>query len=312
MHVARSRCFARSCCFAAARLALARPGPACACNASAHIRTTLASVHTPIWQATRLQVRGVAAGGVRAKVAVIQFSNDVRVEQGPADVDVEAFEALMTGMVRSFNMLGWCRLAWSARLARSCAAPHEWRHSIAIATSTDAPARNRTPHIHWFGRPTHPVAQHRMNGGTNMCHVLCNGTASPLLMETISRSHLLPAQHRMNGGTNIALAVQKAGQLLKPLGPRTQRVLVLLTDGRIDSHQVSSAAEPPARHATHGWLGWLAVCAACGGLHQARLSMLLAATCECSSTLHPICAVQSREAHDMCARLADEQASAAG
>ncbi len=42
----------------------------------------------------------------------------------------------------------------------------------------------------------------------------------------------------MNGGTNIALAVQKAGQLLKPLGPRTHRVLALLTDGRIDSHQV--------------------------------------------------------------------------
>ncbi|PRW34079.1 glycoside hydrolase isoform A [Chlorella sorokiniana] len=102
-------------------------------------------------------VRGVADGGVRAKVAVVQFSNDCRVEQGPTDVDVESFEALMAGM------------------------------------------------------------------------------------------------HRMNGGTNIALAVQKAGQLLKPLGPRTQRVLVLLTDGRIDTHQ-------------------------------------------------------SREAHDMCARLADEQA----
>jgi Mg-chelatase subunit ChlD len=104
-------------------------------------------------------VRGVADGGVRAKVAVVQFSNDCRVEQGPTDVDVESFEALMAGM------------------------------------------------------------------------------------------------HRMNGGTNIALAVQKAGQLLKPLGPRTQRVLVLLTDGRIDTHQ-------------------------------------------------------SREAHDMCARLADEQARA--
>lgn len=44
----------------------------------------------------------------------------------------------------------------------------------------------------------------------------------------------------MNGGTNISLAIQKAGQLLKPLSPTTQRVLVLLTDGRIDSHQVGS------------------------------------------------------------------------
>ena len=98
-----------------------------------------------------------------------------------------------------------------------------------------------------------------MNGGTIMWHVLCNGTASPLLMDTISRSHLLPAQHRMNGGTNIALAVQKAGQLLKPLGPRTQRVLVLLTDGRIDSHQARSAAQPPACHSANGSVGWLRV-----------------------------------------------------
>ncbi|KAL4858206.1 hypothetical protein ACK3TF_001693 [Chlorella vulgaris] len=82
-----------------------------------------------------------SAAPPRAKVAVIQFSNDVRVEQGPVEVDVPAFEALMAGM------------------------------------------------------------------------------------------------GRMNGGTNIALAVQKAGQLLKPLSPSTRRVLVLLTDGRIDSHQ---------------------------------------------------------------------------
>lgn len=48
---------------------------------------------------------------------------------------------------------------------------------------------------------------------------------------------LMAGMGRMNGGTNIALAVQKAGQLLKPLSPSTRRVLVLLTDGRIDSHQ---------------------------------------------------------------------------
>lgn len=78
----------------------------------------------PICTSLRLQVRGVAAGGVRAKVAVIQFSNDVRVEQGPADVDVEAFEALMTGMVRSFNWRGWCRLAWPACLVGSLPAQH--------------------------------------------------------------------------------------------------------------------------------------------------------------------------------------------
>ncbi|KAL4436894.1 hypothetical protein ABPG75_004033 [Micractinium tetrahymenae] len=98
-------------------------------------------------------VRQLAAAphGPRSRVAVVQFSNDVRVEQGPVPVDVAQFEALMGNM------------------------------------------------------------------------------------------------HLMNGGTNIALAVQKAGQLLKPLGPCTHRVLALLTDGRIDSHQSREAAEMAAR-----------------------------------------------------------------
>ncbi|KAL4432544.1 hypothetical protein ABPG77_000481 [Micractinium sp. CCAP 211/92] len=98
-------------------------------------------------------VRQLAAAphGPRSRVAVVQFSNDVRVEQGPVPVDVTQFETLMGNM------------------------------------------------------------------------------------------------HRMNGGTNIALAVQKAGQLLKPLGPRTHRVLALLTDGRIDSHQSREAADMAAR-----------------------------------------------------------------
>ena len=53
---------------------------------------------------------------------------------------------------------------------------------------------------------------------------------------------LMAGMARMNGGTNIALAVQKAGQLLKPLSATAHRVLVLLTDGRIDSHQVGRRA----------------------------------------------------------------------
>lgn len=61
-----------------------------------------------------------------------------------------------------------------------------------------------------------------------------SSAASHLTTHTV-----LSVQHRMNGGTNISLAVQKAGQLLKPLGEATRRVLVLLTDGRVDSHQVS-------------------------------------------------------------------------
>ena len=48
----------------------------------------------------------------------------------------------------------------------------------------------------------------------------------------------------MNGGTNIALAIQRAGQLLKPLGPGVRRALVLLTDGRVDSHQARLPSVP--------------------------------------------------------------------
>ena len=47
----------------------------------------------------------------------------------------------------------------------------------------------------------------------------------------------LRCQSRMNGGTNIALSIKQAGQLLRGEEPDTARVLVLLTDGRVDSFQ---------------------------------------------------------------------------
>ncbi len=59
----------------------------------------------------------------------------------------------------------------------------------------------------------------------------------------------------MNGGTNISLAVQKAGQLLKPLSEQTRRVLVLLTDGRVDSHQVKSSWVALCRLGGCSWVG---------------------------------------------------------
>ena len=49
-------------------------------------------------------------------------------------------------------------------------------------------------------------------------------------------------QVRMNGGTNIAAAVAKAGSLLKSEASTSRRVLVLLTDGRIDTYQVCTLA----------------------------------------------------------------------
>ncbi len=41
----------------------------------------------------------------------------------------------------------------------------------------------------------------------------------------------------MNGGTNIALSIKQAGQLLKGEDPDAARIIVLLTDGRVDAFQ---------------------------------------------------------------------------
>ncbi|PNH12224.1 Ankyrin repeat domain-containing protein [Tetrabaena socialis] len=49
---------------------------------------------------------------------------------------------------------------------------------------------------------------------------------------------------RMNGGTNMAVAVQKAGGLLKRDAlPGAMRHVVLLTDGRVDSYQAHEARQ---------------------------------------------------------------------
>ena len=62
------------------------------------------------------------------------------------------------------------------------------------------------------------------------------GTA-PTLREQLWASTRLSAQARMNGGTNIALSIQQAGQLLKDEDPQAARIIVLLTDGRVDAFQ---------------------------------------------------------------------------
>ena len=41
----------------------------------------------------------------------------------------------------------------------------------------------------------------------------------------------------MNGGTNIALSIKQAGQLLKCEDADAARIIVLLTDGRVDAFQ---------------------------------------------------------------------------
>lgn len=53
--------------------------------------------------------------------------------------------------------------------------------------------------------------------------------------------HTTP-QVRMNGGTNIAAALAQAGALLKArAGPGCGRLVVLLTDGRVDGYQSREA-----------------------------------------------------------------------
>jgi hypothetical protein len=49
------------------------------------------------------------------------------------------------------------------------------------------------------------------------------------------------------GGTDLAAALRRAGQLLKPLGPRCRRVLALLTDARVDEFAAREAGEMAAR-----------------------------------------------------------------
>ncbi|GFR43717.1 hypothetical protein Agub_g4828 [Astrephomene gubernaculifera] len=57
---------------------------------------------------------------------------------------------------------------------------------------------------------------------------------------------------RMNGGTNVAAALQKAGQLLKrDAAPDAMRHVVLLTDGRVDSHQAHEVADQLADEQRH-------------------------------------------------------------
>ncbi|GLI58796.1 hypothetical protein VaNZ11_000557 [Volvox africanus] len=49
---------------------------------------------------------------------------------------------------------------------------------------------------------------------------------------------------RMNGGTNVAVAIQKAGQLLKrDAATDAMRHVILLTDGRVDSYQAHEARQ---------------------------------------------------------------------
>lgn len=63
-------------------------------------------------------------------------------------------------------------------------------------------------------------------------------------------------QSRMNGGTNIALAIKQAGSLLKSEDADAARIIVLLTDGRVDTFQ--GAALP---------------CSTCCPLHEYQLFM---------------------------------------
>lgn len=81
-------------------------------------------------------------------------------------------------------------------------------------------------------------------------HVLCSGLSGMNTLNTVwepSVALCTPGQGRMNGGTNIALALGSAGQLLRDVSAQgdAARVLVLLTDGRLEYSQRA----PPGRMA---------------------------------------------------------------
>ena len=44
-------------------------------------------------------------------------------------------------------------------------------------------------------------------------------------------------QVRLNGGTNISAALTHAGKMLKKSGSDVAKVIVLITDGRVDGYQ---------------------------------------------------------------------------
>lgn len=90
-----------------------------------------------------------------------------------------------------------------------------------------------------------------MNGGINIaaCIPILTSVADMMYVESYiacwplcgscapASSH--PLQVRMNGGTNIAAALSHAGKVLKrDAGADVAKVIVLITDGRVDGYQV--------------------------------------------------------------------------
>lgn len=146
----------------------------------------------------------------RGQVCVIQFSNDCRVEMPPQPIDLVKMEPVLSNMVcPSVGGLRGGRMRGAGpRLMVRC----PLRQQAECALVADHAGVHSAPQPH--GRQTR-----------------CASCSLPTPRNP-------SMQYRMNGGTNISLAIQRAGQLLKPLPSSTRRVLVLLTDGRIDSHQV--------------------------------------------------------------------------
>lgn len=70
----------------------------------------------------------------------------------------------------------------------------------------------------------------------------------PTTLDGPALEAMIASMVRMAGGTNIALAIQRAGQLLKKnMAEDAHRVVVLLTDGRVDSYQAKEAMHMAAR-----------------------------------------------------------------
>ncbi|CAL8468573.1 g8113 [Coccomyxa elongata] len=70
---------------------------------------------------------------------------------------------------------------------------------------------------------------------------------APQYMPLDELKRQLDEMSRMNGGTNIALAIKQAGQLLKNEDADASRIIILLTDGRVDTFQGREAVKMAER-----------------------------------------------------------------
>ena len=112
-------------------------------------------------------------------------------------------------------------------------------------------------------------------------HTICQSHfVLPKMLARDTASSVAAAQARMNGGTNIALSIKQAGQLLKGEDADAARIIVLLTDGRVDAFQGQHLHPVIVRvlYASHGSVAGLDCIAASVGVWLGEWKLEIACT----------------------------------